>query len=388
MCEVPKTIVVLSHLRWTGVWQRPQQLLARLAKRGYRVIFIEEMWAFPPDKEGRIPVDIKPRFVRDTFIDAPEIYWPILFPQDEHLPQLSAQNLALYRQLITEFMARKLQDEPYVLWCYSPMQYEYLKDVLQPSLVAYDCMDHLGAFRNAPAALTSAEEFLLAEADVVFAGGRSIQQVKQPLAKGVVHQFNSAIDPEHFGKALDPDLQIPADIATIPKPIIGWAGVIDERVDYAAVRAMSEAHPDWSIVLVGPVAKVKEEELPRAANIHYLGQRNMADLPAYIKAMDVATLLFAESEATRHLSPTKTPEYLAAGRPVVSGPVPDVEHDFGDVAVIAHTPDEWISAVEHKLTASSADEVGRGLAKVRALRTWDQTVDDMERLIVEACVGA
>jgi UDP-galactopyranose mutase len=260
---------------------------------------------------------------------------------------------------------------------------------LRPLAVVYDCMDELSAFRGAPPALVEREAGLLRRADLVFTGGQSLWEAKRTRHPSV-HCFPSGIDAAHFARARAA-MEEPADQAAIPGPRIGFFGVLDERLDVALVRELAAARPEWSLVMIGPVVKIAPEELPRAENVHYLGPKRYDELPAYLAGWDVAALFFALNEATRFISPTKTPEYLAAGKPVVSTPIRDVVHPYGDAGLvrIADGAAEWVAAVEAALSRGPADaawleRVDRFLAGI----SWDRTWGEMDGLLASAVAAS
>ncbi len=244
--------------------------------------------------------------------------------------------------------------------------------------VVYDCMDELSAFRYAPPSLPMREQLLLSEADVVFTGGPRLYAAKSGEHPNV-HCFGCGVDTAHFGRALDEALDIPMDIATLPRPLLGYVGVIDERLDYALLARLASTRP-WSVVMVGPAVKVNADELPRGSNLHWLGGRPYDALPAYLKGFDVALMPFALNDATAFINPTKTLEYMAAGRPIVSTPIADVVHQFASIVGIASTPDDFIARCEQPV---DRQRIRRGI-DYAATRSWDATVEQMEAL-VDAC---
>jgi UDP-galactopyranose mutase len=286
----------------------------------------------------------------------------------------------------TAIQARLLRDllrlhriRDYVLWYYTPMAIEFTRS-LTPRAVVYDCMDELAAFAGAPAAMRQREEELLARADVVFTGGQTLYESKRHSHPNV-HAFPSSVDLDHFsrGRVKQPDRD---DQAAIPHPRLGFFGVVDERMDLELLRRVSELRPDWHLVIVGPVVKIDPSVLPVAANIHYLGPKSYDELPSYIAGWDVALLPFARNEATRYISPTKTPEYLAAGKPVVSTSIRDVVRPYGlqGLARIADDPEQFVAAVE----AALAEDPGERLRQADAFLTqtsWEGTWTRMYRLI-------
>ncbi len=358
-------IVCLSHLRWDFVYQRPQHLMSRAA-RERRVFFVEE-----PIFGAKVPrLDISRRDC-GVFVVIP------------HLPGgLDAAEVAAMEQslLLDElFLEYRISD--YILWYYTPMAVAFTWH-LEPLLVVYDCMDELSAFKFAPPSLKQREVELMACADLVFTGGYSLYQAKCQLHSNI-HPFPSSIDPEHFRKARQSTAE-PEDQSGIPHPRIGFAGVIDERMDQELLAGIADARPDWSVVMIGPVVKIDPAELPRRSNIHYLGSKNYKDLPAYMSGWEIAMLPFARNESTRYISPTKTPEYLAAGIPTISTAIHDVEHPYGRQGVvrIANTPAEFVAAAESYLKSDYdydawLDQVDEMLAS----NSWDATWSRMMSLI-------
>ena len=242
-------------------------------------------------------------------------------PEDLPLATAAAEQ----RRLVMNLLCPQEVERP-ILWFYTPMALQYA-DAITPAATVYDCMDELSAFKDAPAELHRLEAELLQQADVVFTGGISLDEAKRARHPNV-HAFPSAVDAEHFGKARG-RLPDPADQEPIGRPRLGFCGVIDERLDCELVASLARLRPDWQLIFVGPVVKIDPASLPRAANVHYLGGKTYDQLPGYMANWDIALMPFARNEATRFISPTKTPEYLAAGKPVVSTPITDVVRRWG-----------------------------------------------------------
>jgi glycosyltransferase involved in cell wall biosynthesis len=242
-------------------------------------------------------------------------------------------------------------------------------------------MDELSAFAGAPREMRENEQALFKQADMVFTGGESLFRSKQ-LKHHSVHLFPSSIDFAHFAQARSVREE-PSDQASIPHPRLGYAGVIDERMDLTLIGELAAARPDWQLVLLGPVVKIDTNLLPRAKNIHYLGMKQYAELPSYLSGWDIALLPFAQNESTRFISPTKTPEYLAAGLPVVSSPIQDVVHPYGDLGFvqIASGAQEFLEKVEQLLRNPSSQEHRRKVDEFLAGSSWDQTWHKMNQLI-------
>jgi UDP-galactopyranose mutase len=379
-------IVVHSHLRWDGVWQRPQQIISRLA-RDHRVCFVEEPIFRPP---ADAPVSAEewafwdglgepPALDARRESDALTVIRAYLPPQEEELPSVSPENKRLNFELVRDFL-RENGFRDVLRWHYAPMAI-YLREACPSRAVVYDCMDELSAFKGAPPELAQRERELIAEADVLFTGGRSLYQGKQNLHPRV-YRFDSGVELEHFERATRPETPVPEDAARLPHPIIGYYGVIDERMDLAAIEHMARAEPGWQILLVGPVTKIQDSDLPRAANIHYTGQRRYAELPGYLKAFDVCLVPFADNAATRFLSPTKTLEYFAGLKPVVSSPVADVVENYADIVRIARSPAEYVAQVRAALAEDDPDRRRRGLEAARE-KTWDAIVAQMSAIVDE-----
>ncbi|HEY2289106.1 MAG TPA: glycosyltransferase [Thermoanaerobaculia bacterium] len=324
-------LVCLSHLRWDFVYQRPQHLMSRFA-RDRRVFFFEE--PIFEDGPARLDVGERPGGVR------------VAVPRLPHgLPPEEVE--AAQRDLLQGMLADHGVSD-YLLWYYTPMALGFSAG-LAPAAVVYDCMDELSLFRGAPPALLERERRLLEIADLVFTGGQSLYEAKRERHPSV-HAFPSSIDAEHFGRARRPAPE-PADQAAIPRPRLGYFGVIDERIDLDLLAAAAGARPDWQWVMIGPVVKIDPETLPRRSNLHYLGMKAYDELPSYLAGWDAALMPFAANESTRFISPTKTPEYLAGGRPVVSTPIRDVVRPYGELALveIAADPEAFVAAAERSM---------------------------------------
>jgi glycosyltransferase involved in cell wall biosynthesis len=313
-------VLCFSHLRWDFVWQRPQHLLSRFAQQ-HRLFYIEEpMFGF-----DEATLDIS---MRDCGV-------MVVVPQLRG--DLGAEEAEdLLRGLVTDLVAR-YDVSQFVVWQYTPMALPLSRN-LSPLATVYDCMDELSAFLGAPPVLLEREVELLRGADLVFTGGASLFEAKRAW-RADVHLFPSSVDRAHFALARQPAVD-PSDQAAIARPRIGFFGVIDERMDLELIAAVADSQPDWQLVFVGPVVKIDPGVLPHRPNIHYLGSKQYEELPRYVAGWDVALLPFARNEATRFISPTKTLEYLAAGKPVVSTPINDVVRSYGENGLvrIAATP--------------------------------------------------
>jgi UDP-galactopyranose mutase len=358
-------LLVFSHLRWDFVYQRPQHLLKRCA-RDRRVFYVEE----PVFDNGSMRLEVSER----------ETNLKIVVP---HLPEGLRSEVA--KTAVLHDMVQRLLSEnnihQYLAWYYTPMALDFTRH-LRPMAVIYDCMDELSAFRGAPESLAHRERELFQLADLVFTGGQTLYEAKRNQHHSVF-AFPSSIDRHHFMQART-SAGDPADQEKIPHPRLGFFGVVDERFDVELLDEVSRQRPDWHFVIIGPVVKIDPEILPRRANIHYLGSKNYQELPAYIAGWDVALLLFAQNESTRFISPTKTPEYLAAGKPVVSTPIRDVVYPYGQMGLvrIAKDAQEFIAAAEDLLGAESTRKQWlENVDEFLATMSWDETWGRMSRLI-------
>jgi glycosyltransferase involved in cell wall biosynthesis len=356
-------LVCFSHLRWNFVYQRPQHLLSRFARQ-FKVYFIEE-----------------------PIFDAPADYLDISSPAENlwvvvpHLREGLRDEAVIAHQkelLSAMFIDRGITD--YFFWYYTPMMLN-VSDQFNPVMTVYDCMDELSAFKFAPQSLKDKESELFAKADMVFTGGYSLYEAKKHRHHDV-HPFPSSIDTEHYFKARLYTVD-PSDQANIPHPRIGYFGVIDERIDLSLVEGIARRKPEWHFVMIGPVVKISPDTLPKLPNIHYLGMKPYNELPSYISGWDIAMMPFAHNESTRYISPTKTPEYLAAGRPVISTPIIDVLRQYGrnGLVNIAGTPEEFVRVASLELENTDRDEWLQHVNEFLSQNSWDKTWQRMMYLI-------
>jgi UDP-galactopyranose mutase len=360
---------VFSHLRWNFVFQRPQHLMTRCSGTN-RVFYWEE------------PVFEAPA----AFVEVREVNRKLKVAVP-HLPSglTHAEINRVQNFLVQELMAQQVVRDP-VLWYYTPLALDFTRSI-PGSAIVYDCMDELSAFRGAPIGLRAAEAELFSRADVVFTGGKSLYESKRRQHHSV-HCFPSSIDRDFFASARNIQTEIGPQ-ARIPHPRLGFCGVIDERMDLDLLAAIADARPQWHLILLGPVVKISDSDLPRRQNIHYLGQKNYQLLPKYFAGWDAGLLPFARNESTRYISPTKTPEYLAAGLPVVSTPITDVVDPYGinGLVRIASSPEGFVRAIEAVMPSRNSParlaEVDRHLCHL----SWDSTWKEMAHLISEVVYG-
>ncbi|MBA2597300.1 MAG: glycosyltransferase [Chloroflexia bacterium] len=329
-------LVAFSHLRWGFVWQRPQHLLSRFA-REMPIVFVEEPeWGFAKD-EVRIRRD------GNVTVVTPLIAGPVI---THGFGTHVNQNVS---RLIEPLIA---PDPAPIFWYYTPMALGAEPVRILPGLTVYDAMDDLASFLAAPPELRDKERRMLAQVDLVFTGGPTLYRQRRD-RHPAVHCFPSGVDGAHFAPRMS---MTPVGLEGHRRPILGYYGVIDERLDLPLVAALAGARPEWTIALVGPVAKIDERAIPARDNIVRFGQQAYRDLPSFLAAFDIALMPFARNYATRAISPTKTLEYLAGGKPVISTPIADVIDLYGDVVEIAATAAEFIAAAKSLLTRTGEED--------------------------------
>lgn len=370
MTDSPLTftdLVCFSHLRWNFVYQRPQHLLTRFTKC-FRIFFIEEP-IFDADTD-RYDITLSPEGVA--------IVVPHLNDNYVNIPERLEE---LYKGL---FEAERINT--YLFWYYTPMALKSSRS-FTPRLTIYDCMDELSAFRFASTELKDLEMELFAKADIVFTGGYSLFEAKKKFHSNI-YPFPSSIDQHHFAHARSIKFD-PPDQDAIPRPRFGFYGVIDERFDIDLLEEIARLRPNWNFVMIGPVAKIDANKLPNFHNIYYLGSKLYAELPNYLSGWDIAMIPFAHNESTRYVSPTKTPEYLAAGKPVISTPITDVIRPYGNKGLvrIAGTPDEFVRVAEEELNIKDRSEWLEKVDHFLANHSWNKTWGEMMSIIGTAIVG-
>ena len=371
-------LIVFSHLRWEFVFQRPQHLLSRLA-RDYHIVFVEEPvhGSGPAYLERTTPAD----GIEVLRAHTPVEHWG--FHDDQ---------LAALQPMIAGYLADRRIDD-YLVWFYTPMALPLLGE-LTPRAIVYDCMDELAAFKGAPRQMRQRESVLLKTADLVVTGGPRLYEAKRDANPNVLC-VPSAVDAAHYAAArATADAEAMAKAAALQGAIaprrLGFFGVIDERLDLDLVARLADADPSWHVVMVGPVAKIAPETLPRRTNLHWLGQQPYALLPQLVAGWDVCLMPFAINESTEFISPTKTLEYMAAGKPIVSTPIHDVRVLFGDLVAIAGEPEAYVAACRAALAESAAARAAREermLARVRE-HSWDAAAAKIGNALAAALAAA
>ncbi|MCX7014019.1 MAG: glycosyltransferase [Candidatus Sumerlaeota bacterium] len=368
-------IICLSHLKWEQtLFQRPQQIMRRLSQR-HRIIYIANCSTrdflrsvYKGDHKVYIGRDSPALF----YVNVPYI------PFTKYLPALNWIGLFI-QVVVAKFMAWRLRFRDSYLWVYHPGYVKHAR-LLRHRKLIYDCMDLFVGFESATDETARLEQRLLRKAAIVFTGGRSLQKATEGVNPRT-YCFPSGVEFDHFAKAALPETPIPEDIQSIKHPILGYFGAVDERIDYALVNYICEKRPDWSVVFLGPLINFDFPPVDQP-NFHWLGRKEYALLPNYLKAFDVCLMPFVISKLTLHISPTKTPEYLSGGKPVVSTAIPDVIADYSDLVQIADSYKEFIARVDEVLRDPPADLDRRVREKAQA-QSWDSIAENMERLVRE-----
>lgn len=360
----PQNLICFSHLRWDFVYQRPQHLLSRFSKSATVWYFEEPIF----DAADQNYLSIQSRSPTLNIV-VPHL-----------LPGLAQEQIDDAQALLLRQIIGNTDLAEFMFWYYTPMALKFTEH-LKPGCIVYDCMDELSAFKFAPKEIVDLEKTLLARADIVFTGGYSLFEAKKKQHNNI-HPFPSAIEKEHFQRARK-NITEPEDQLEISGPKIGFYGVIDERFDIDLIRELADARKDWQFVLIGPIVKIDQASLPQHENIHYLGQKSYSALPGYLSGWDVAMIPFLLNEATQYISPTKTPEYLAAGVPVVSSAIQDVINPYGlaEMVHICNNTAGFLRAIEselhkgcHKAWLQQVDNFLKGVS-------WDVTHEAMHAKI-------
>lgn len=354
-------LVAFSHLRWDFVWQRPQQVLSRLAKE-IPVLYIEEPVGAASKDMLELRLDGRVTIARVHLHDLPA--------RCSFGDGVNDRVAALLEPLLSD-------DEDLLAWYYTPMAIGAFPDSIPPAMTVFDAMDDLASFCNAPSQMRAQEERMLEMADLVFTGGPTLYRQRQHRHPRVFC-FPSGVDRAHFASPGQPSAASRA-LSQMRRPVIGFYGVIDERMDMELVAQLADLRPDWNFALVGPLAKICPDDLPTRANIRHFGLQSYEALPAILNRFDVAMMPFALNEATRAISPTKTLEFLAGGKPVVSTPISDVVELYSSATSIAATAVQFVAAIDEILAWPAEDRAAwqQRADTLLAAHDWDQIVEEM-----------
>ncbi len=356
-------LICFCHLRWNFVYQRPQHLMSRFAKHN-RVFIIEEPY-IDAERTNYLQLERKGKIT-------------VVIPHLQH--NISQEDVDFQQIKLLKDLFEEEEITNYAFWYYTPMALA-IGNSFKPEFIIYDCMDELSLFKNAPAILKNREKELFVKADIVFTGGHNLYQAKKHSHTNI-YPFPSSIDKEHFAPARTLSVE-PADVAGIPHPRFGFYGVIDERFDLELMKEVAERKPDWHFVIIGPVVKIDPASLPKSSNIHYIGEKKYEELPKYLAGWDVAFIPFLRNDSTKYISPTKTPEYLAAGKSVISTSIKDVVTPYGvnNLVQIADSAQEFINAGEFELSRTDRKQWLQKVDAFLSQNSWDKTWLRMQQLI-------
>ena len=362
-------IIVHSHLGWDWVWQRPQQFHSRLSKT-HPILFVEGPIVSEQLRTSRVTL----REISD---------YPNIVVLQMEIPAarwsdgawVDAERRRLVQSVLEGPLGRSFENP--VQWFYDPMAVTSFLGHMDEAAVVYDCMDELSKFKGAPPELVRRERELLNAADVVFAGGPKMAKSKSRYNSNC-HSYGCGVDIKHFGKACHAATKIPKDMAGFSGPVLGYFGVVDERLDYELLAKLADHNAGWNVAIVGPHTKVDPADFPKRDNLHFLGGRDYAQLPSYAKAFDVCMMPFAKNEATEFINPTKALEYMATGTPIVSTDIEDVVLQFSDVVSIATDHEEFLAACEQSIEQPCAARIEAGL-KLAKNNSWESIVAQLEK---------
>ncbi|MBF4494179.1 glycosyltransferase [Flavobacterium sp. MR2016-29] len=349
-------MIVFCHLRWQFVYQRPQHIISRMSDN-MKVLLIEEPISYDSKEENTANLTV----VNDNL----------------HVLQPKVKDIESIAKILPDYIKNS---NPSIGWFYSA-SFTPLLDFFEFETVVYDCMDELSLFKGAPEYLIHQEKYLMANADIVFTGGKSLYESKKQ-SHSNVYCFPSSVDEKHFAQALN-GIEIPQDIANIDTPIVGYFGVIDERIDLKLIEETAKKLPKVFFVMIGPLAKIDESDLPREENIYYLGMKSYNELPNYLKAFDIAMMPFAINDATKYISPTKTLEYMAAGKPIISTKIHDVERDYSNCVSLVENADKFTDAITSLFDKRATSSLQAKYHEILKNTSWDATAEKMQSIIKE-----
>lgn len=358
-------IIAICHLSWDWVWQRPQQFLSRHAAT-HPLMFVETYCSDVEESHLQLRILEENRSITILQMHLPASRW-----HDGDF--IDRERRRLLQQLLHTPVGLGFQRP--ILWINDPMAVTAFAGHLGESMIVYDCMDELSQFHGAPEGLIEREEQLVRCADVIFCGGQKMRKKRLPLNPNT-HFYGTGVDCEHFGSAMAEETPVHPDIAKLPGKVLGYFGVIDERIDYELLARLADADPEWSIAMVGPFAKIDPAQLPQRPNLHWLGGRTYAELPSLTKGMDVCMMPFALNAATEYINPTKALEYMAAGKPVVSTALDEVKSNFRTAAHVAEDHERFISLCKREANTPTRSHIRRGL-RLAADNTWEKIVAKM-----------
>lgn len=379
-----KRIVCLSSTRWSFLWQRPQQIMSRLCAR-HDILYVDPPFPVAEEQVRGISNDESGTLIvknLQTINDALQIFRPLEISRFSY-PDLDSNELLKMNQELLQCQIQKalfqLGWQHPLLWLYDPRNVN-LVDQLNPCGVIYDCVDSFRSFSWSHPHVSIWEEALVDRADVVLATSRALYQERLRKNRYTFLVPNAA-DYKHFSPWQG--YEKPADITAISRPRLGFIGAIYEWVDLELLQVIADKSPAWNLVLIGP--KQHGLQLPERSNIHWLGQRGYAELPAYVHSFDVALIPFLVNETTQHANPIKFWEYLAAGKPVVSTLLPEIPDVPGVVwrsenhSMFCNHCAQALELVQHPLSRNKIITKARAIAYANS---WENRCKRILRILV------
>ena len=377
-----QAVVLFSTAEWFWpYWTNKQHFAARLGARGFRVLYVESIGFRRP---GWNSIDLariwgRVRRAAGPIREAQRNVWvlpPLTIPGSHHLAWADRINAWQLRSRIDSWLRSVDADSP-IVWTYHPYMLRIAK-ALDPAALVYHCVDNIGAVPGVDgAAFDRAERELLASSDRIFATSTVLRDRCAAIAPTRTYYFGNVADIDHFATARH-DGPIPADLAAVPRPRLAYVGVLsDFKLDFELVEHVVAQRPDWHLVFIGDeregqsgAAVVRLQARP---NVHFLGWKPYAQLPSYLRGIDVALLPQRINDYTRAMFPMKYFEYLAAGRPVVATPLPALA-ELTALHRQADTRVAFVDAIASALAAPVAIPIDHPTLQSHS---WEARIDAM-----------
>lgn len=357
--------VVISQVPWDYLWQRNHHTMARISRRA-RVLYATPIPTITAAKEGKDACLLEGGMHGENLMH----YRPVVLWGESKLDSVRKLNrLFLKNSLIWHAGRNGMGGCRRVLWFYFPT-YESLVGRLEEDLVVYDIQDEYSAFSWYPRDTARRERDLLSKCDLVFTGTLQLRKRKEEYNRRI-HFVQCGVESEHFSSAREVETALPQDVAALPRPVLGYFGLVDTRIDIAMLEEVASKRPGWTILLIGP-AHIETSK----PNIRMIGTRDYKELPRYLRGFDICLIPFVLNENTRNLNPTKLLEYFAAGKPVITAPIPDVVELYPDLVEFASTAEEFIGAAERLLSGEGEEKRNRRI-KEATENSWDAMVERM-----------
>jgi glycosyltransferase involved in cell wall biosynthesis len=364
---------------WSGDPLSKKHVMRRLAHRN-RVLWINSLGNRSPRATVR---DLKrifdklQRFAGGLYQVEPNIHVlsPIAVPSYRS-PMMRRLNELVVGTAVRAAMKRLDYRKP-LIYTFVPAS-AWVVDRLDGERVIYHCVDEFSQFAGAGPEIAELERELIERSDLVITCSEPLREAKSRINPNTV-LVRHGVEHAHFAKALDDDTVIPDDVRDLPRPIIGFYGLVAEWVDLEAMERVAGAFPEGSLVIVGEINNARIDSLERLPNVHFLGRKPYSQLPGYCKAFDVALLPFVKNDLTENANPLKLREYLAAGLPVVATNIPEARALAKSGVLLAHTPADFPPLVGRALQTRGPD---RARSEAMARESWDDKVAEIEERLL------